>query len=164
MDSAYFKNIQRHLEVSSSDEISCIVPTRHVLIRRQIKGREIGVEHTNAIPHDTLQKMVSGATNKYTKMTEKIICQIQTTKRKGTVKYQTLGWRQAKEIKLWCNQNNINCTLVEDSHISRNKLISIDIWHNDDGTLYSDGTEDYGREYLDFRKSKQNVVYVKIEM
>jgi hypothetical protein len=40
--------------------------------------------------------MVVRANLKYKKMTEQIIRQIQTTKRNGKVKYQTLGWKQAK--------------------------------------------------------------------
>ena len=95
-------------------------------------------------------------------MTEKIIYQIQNSKRKGITKYQTLGFKQAKEIKLWCDQNNINCNIVEDLIIKRNKLKSIDIWHDEKGILYDDGTHDYGNQYLNFRKIKQNVVYVQI--
>ena len=36
--------------------------------------------------------MVGGATKKYKKWLKQIIRQIQTSKRKGKIKYQTLGW------------------------------------------------------------------------
>lgn len=95
-------------------------------------------------------------------MTEQNIRQIQGSKRK--VKYQTLGWKNAKEIKSWCDENNIFCNIVTDQNITRNKLVNIDVWHSIDGNLYDDGTRDYGHQYLDFRCIKQNVVYVEVKL
>ena len=102
--------------------------------------------------------MINNSNQKYVKMTKKIIYQIQNSKRKDITKYQTFCFRQSKEIKLWCEQNNINCNIVEDLIFKRNKLKSIDIWYNEKEILYDDRTRDYGHQYLDFRKIKQNVV------
>jgi hypothetical protein len=106
--------------------------------------------------------MAERATKKYVKMTEQITHQIQNSKRQGITKYQTLGWKHAKEIKSWCDENNINCNIVTDQTITRNKLQSIDIWHDEKGYLYDDYFDDYGYMYLNYRSIKQPVVYIQV--
>lgn len=109
------------------------------------------------ISDDYLNKISFNTVQKYKKMTEKIINQIQKRKRKGTVKFQTLGWKQAKEIKYWCNQNNIICNIVEDKNITQNKLQYMD-------SRYDFDFDDHGcNRSIVFVKDKQNVVYVQIE-
>jgi hypothetical protein len=106
--------------------------------------------------------MVNNSAKKYIKTTENIIHKITNGKRKGKIKYQTLGWKQAKEIKLYCDKNNINCNIIEDDNIMQNKLKNIGIWYDIEGNIYDDGTRDYGRQYLDYRKIKQRVVYIQV--
>ena len=158
MKASYFENIERHCQESEKNN-GIIIPTRRCI---RISGIEIKKEGVSQLPDVTLKKMVEGVTKKYVKMTEQITHQIQNSKRQGITKYQTLGWKHAKEIKSWCDENNINCNIVTDQTITRNKLQSIDIWHDKKGNLYDDGYEDYGNQYLDFRKIKQNVVYVQV--
>ena len=163
MDNTYFESIERHCqECEKINDNDVIRPTRRCI--SNISGIEIKKEGVSQLPDYTIKKMVDGANLKYTKMTEQIIRQIQTTKRKGKVKYQTLGWKQAKEIKSWCDENNIICNIVTDPIITRNKLVNIDVWHSIDGNLYDDGYLDYGNQYLDFRSTKQNVVYVEVKL
>jgi hypothetical protein len=160
MNTSYFENIERHCQESKKHNyVNVIIPTRRCI---GISGIEIKKEGVSQLPDITLKRMVEGATKKYVKMTERITHQIQNGKRKGITKYQTLGWKHAKEIKSWCDENNINCNISTDQTITRNKLQSIDIWHSIDGNLYDDGYRDYGNQYLDFRSIKQNVVYVQV--
>jgi len=160
MNKKYFESIERFCKVTNrSINLTTIRPQRRCM---SITGEVIEKNGESQIPEDTLKRMISGTTQKYKRTTSQIIHQIQTGKRKGTIKYQTLGWKQAKEIKLWCDENKINCNIVEDLNIMRNKLHSIDTWWDIDGTLYDDGTRDYGNEYIDFRIIKQHVVYVQI--
>ena len=163
MDNAYFKSIERHCQITKKNNYTSIKPTRKIN-RNMFQGEVIEQKGVIQLPDCTIKKMVDGVNLKYTKMTEQIIRQIQTTKRKGKVKYQTLGWKQAKEIKSWCDENNIICNIVTDPIITRNKLVNIDVWHSIDGNLYDDGYLDYGNQYLDFRSAKQNVVYVEVKL
>ena len=160
MNASYFENIVRHCQESEKKNSVIIRPTRRCI--RSISGIEIKKEGVSQLPDVTLKKMVEGATKKYVKMTEQITHQIQNSKRQGITKYQTLGWKHAKEIKSWCDENNINCNIVTYQTITRNKLQSIDIWHDEKGVLYDDGYEDYGNQYLDFRSIKQHVVYIQV--
>ena len=160
MKASYFENIERHCQESEKKN-GIIIPTRRCI---RISGIEIKKEGVSQLPDYTIKEMVDGANLKYTNLTEQIIRQIQTTKRKGKVKYQTLGWKQAKELKSWCDENNIICNIVTDPIITRNKLVNIDVWHSIDGNLYDDGFLDYGNQYLDFRSTKQNVVYVEVNL
>ena len=77
-------------------------------------------------------------------------------------KYQTLGYKQAKEILRYCQMNNITCEIVVDDKIKRNKLSEICVLYDDGNNVFNSGYEDYGNEGLDFKYVKQNVVYVKI--
>jgi len=161
MNTAYFENIERHCQECKNNYDSIVIrPTRRCI--SNISGIEIKKEGVSQLPNITVKRMIEGSTNKYLKMTNQIIYQIQNGKRKGITKYQTLGFRQAKEIKLWCDEKNINCNIITDQTITRNKLVNIDIWHDKNGNLYDDGYEDYGNQYLDFRSIKQNVVYVQV--
>lgn len=157
MKSDYFESIERHCQECKSMNV---IPNRRCLINK-IHGKEIE-KRGKRIPYDTLERMVNGSNEKYLRTTEKLKHQILNSKRKGIVKYQTLGWKQAKEIKLWCEQNNIQCDIVEDTKVVRNKLDNINIWFDSDGRLYDDGCRDYGRQYLDFQYKKQQVVYIQI--
>ena len=161
MDNTYFESIERHCQITKKNNYTSIKPTRKIN-RNMFQGEVIEQTGVSQLPDYTIKEMVDGANLKYTKMTEQIIRQIQTTKRK--VKYQTLGWKQAKEIKSWCDENNIICNIVTDPIITRNKLVNIDVWHSIDGNLYDDGYLDYGNQYLDFRSTKQNVVYVEVKL
>ena len=161
MDNTYFESIERHCQITKKNNYTSIRPTRKIN-RNMFQGEVIEQTGVSQLPDCTIKEMVAGANLKYKKMTEQIIRQIQTTKR--NVKYQTLGWKHAKEIKSWCDENNIICNIVTDPIITRNKLINIDIWHSIDGNLYDDGSRDYGNRYLDFRSTKQNVVYVEIKL
>jgi hypothetical protein len=163
MDNTYFESIERHCQITKKNNYTSIKPTRKIN-RNMFQGEVIEQTGVSQLPDYTIKKMVDGANLKYTKMTEQIIRQIQTTKRKCKVKYQTLGWKQAKEIKSWCDENNIICNIVTDPIITRNKLVNIDVWHSIDGNLYDDGYLDYGNQYLDFRSTKQNVVYVEVKL
>ena len=168
MDNIYFENIEKHCQITDSgifDKNDTILKPTRKINRGQFQGVEIKKDDdVSALPDVTLERMVEGATKKYKKMTEQIINQIRTSKRKGNVKYQTLGWKHAKVIKSWCDENNINCNIVTDPTITRNKLVNIDIWFSIDGNLYDDGYEDYGNQYLDFHSIKQNVVYVEVKL
>jgi hypothetical protein len=163
MDNAYFESIERHCQITTNNNYTSIKPTRKIN-KNIFQGKVIERKGVSQIPDCTIKKMVDGANLKYRKMTEQIIRQIQTTKRNGKVKYQTLGWKHAKEIKSWCDENNIICNIVTDPNVTRNKLVNIDVWHSVDGNLYNDGYEDYGNQYLDFRSTKQNVVYVEVNL
>lgn len=164
MDNKYFESIERHCQITKGDiNSTSIKPTRKIN-RNMFHGKVIEKKGVSQLPIDTIKKMVDGTNKKYIKMKKQIIQQIQTTKRKGKVKYQTLGWKHAKEIKSWCDENNIICNIVTDPNITRNKLVNIDVWHSIDGNLYDDGYEDYGNQYLDFRTIKQNVVYVEVKL
>lgn len=115
----------------------------------------IEIQGGNEIQKIKMREIIyKNAIQKYKNMTEKIINQIQMSKRKGNVKHQTLGWKQAKEIKKWCEQNNIICNIVEDVNITQNKLHSIDMYVDNDG-INNDN-------YINFIKIKQNVVYVLV--
>jgi hypothetical protein len=161
MNTAYFENIVRYCQECEKINYNNVIrPIRRCI--RNISGIEIKKEGVFQLPDITLKKMVEGSTKKYVKMTDQIIYKIQNGKRKGIIKYQTLGYKQAKEIKLWCDENNINCNIITDQTITRNKLVNIDIWHDKEGNLYNDGCRDYGNQYLDFRSIKQNVVYVQV--
>lgn len=162
MESTYFENIERHCQMTEYNNFTCITPVRKIL--RNKSGCVVEKTSTSKIPSDTMERMIDGANKKNTRMTEQIIRQIQTSNRKGNVKYQTLGWKHAKEIKSWCDKNNVICNIVTNPIITRNKLVNIDIWHTIDGNLYNDGTRDYGRQYLDFRYVKQNVVYIEVKL
>ena len=162
MDNTYFESIERHCQITKKNNYTSIKPTRKIN-RNMFQGKVIEQTSVSQLPDYTIKKMVDGANLKYKKMTEQIIRQIQTTKRMK-VKYQTLGWKHAKEIKSWCDENNIICNIVTDPIITRNKLVNIDVWHSIDGNLYDDGYEDYGNQYLDFRSIKQNVVYVEVKL
>lgn len=157
MDTTYFERIERHCQATTLNH--AIQPTRRCI---KIKGTQILQYYLSVLSSQTLELMANKATQKYRKMLEKITHQIRTSKRKGIVKYQTLGWKQAKEIKLWCDSNNINCKIVEDVNIVRNKLQHIDVWHDINGNLYNDGTRDYSNQHLDFRSRPQKVVYIQI--
>ena len=146
MDNTYFESIERHCQITKKNNYTSIKPTRKIN-RNMFQGEVIEQTGVSQLPDYTIKEMVDGANLKYTKMTEQIIRQIQTTKRKGKVKYQTLGWKQAKEIKSWCDENNIICNIVTDPIITRNKLVNIDVWHSIDGNLYDDGFLDYGNQY-----------------
>ena len=159
MNASYFENIERHCQESEKNN-DVIRPTRRCI--RSISGIEIKKEGVSQLPDITLKKMVEGSNKKYVKMTEQITHQIQNSKRQGITKYQTLGWKHAKEIKSWCDENNINCNIVTDQTITRNKLQSIDIWLDEKGYPYDDGYEDCGNQYLDFRSIKQHVVYIQV--
>ena len=161
MDKTYFENIERHCQITNKNNYTSITPTRKI-IKNMVQGEIIEKKGVSQLPDYTVETMVVRANLKYNKMTEQIIRQIQTTKRKGKVKYQTLGWKQAKEIKSWCDENDLICNIVTDPVITRNKLVNIDVWHSIDGNLYDDGYRDYGNQYLDFRSTKQNVVYVEV--
>ena len=161
MDNTYFESIERHCQITKKNNYTSIKPTRKIN-RNMFQGEVIEQTGVSQLPDYTIKKMVNGANLKYKKMTEQIIRQIQTTKRNGKVKYQTLGWKHAKEIKSWCDENNINCNIVTDQTITRNKLQSIDIWLDANGDLYDDGGRDYGYMYLDFRRIKQHVVYIQV--
>lgn len=161
MDNTYFESIERHCQITKKKTHTNVEPTRRIN-KNAFYGEVIEKTGVSQIPIDTMERMVKGSNLKYKKMTEQIMRQIQTTKRKGKVKYQTLGWKHAKEIKSWCDENNIICNIVTDPIITRNKLVNIDVWHSTDGNLYDDGYNDYGRMYLDFRSTKQNVVYVEV--
>ena len=162
MNTVYFENIERYCQECEKNNYNYIVitPTRRCI--RNISGIEIKKEGVSQIPDITLKRMVESSAKKYVKMTDQIIYKIQNGKRKGIIKYQTLGYKQAKEIKLWCDEKNINCNIITDQTITRNKLVNIDIWHDKKRNLYDDGYEDYGNQYLDFRSIKQNVVYVQV--
>lgn len=162
MNTVYFENIERYFQECEkiNYDYIVIIPTRRCI--RSIRGIEIKKEDVSQIPDITLKRMVEGSTKKYVKMTDQIIYKIQNGKRKGIIKYQTLGYKQAKEIKLWCDENNINCNIITDQTITRNKLVNIDIWHDKKENLYDDGYEYCGNQYFDFRKIKQNVVYVQV--
>jgi len=162
MDNIYFESIERHCQITKNNNNESIKPMRKIN-KNMFQGKVIE-KKVSQLPDYTIINMVDGANKKYKQMTEKIIHQIQTTKRKGNVKYQTLGWKHAKEIKHWCEQNNIICNIITDPIITRNKLVKIDVWHTIDGNLYSDGYEDYANQYLDFRTIKQNVVYVEVNL
>ncbi len=164
MDDTYFESIERHCQITNNYHYTNIIPVRRILRLRHIQGREVEKVGVSQIPSDTMERMVRGANEKYKKMTEKIIQQIQTSKRKGKVKYQTLGWKHAKEIKSWCDKNNVICAIVTDPIVTRNKLSSVNIWHTVDGELYNDGTRDYGHQHMDFHHKKQNVVYVEVKL
>ena len=110
MDNTYFESIERHCQITKKNNYTSIKPTRKIN-RNMFQGEVIEQTGVSQLPDYTIKEMVDGANLKYTKMTEQIIRQIQTTKRKGKVKYQTLGWKQAKEIKSWCDENNINTDL-----------------------------------------------------
>ena len=159
MNASYFENIERHCQVSEKNN-GIIIPTRRCI--RNISGIEIKKEGVSQIPAGQCKQMAERATKKYVKMTEQITHQIQNGKRKGITKYQTLGWKHAKEIKSWCDENNINCNIVTDQTITRNKLQSIDIWHDEKGYLYDDYFDDYGYMYLNYRSIKQPVVYIQV--
>lgn len=159
MDAVYFESIEKHFQETNVKSSVDINPTRKII--RNLSGQEIKKVHSQ-IPEDTLKKMLNNTVDKYTRVTNEIKHKIKTGKRKGLIKYQTLGWKQAKEIKLWCCKNNINCDIVEDLNVTRNKLQSINVWHKANGELYDDGTRDYSRQFLDFCNKKQNVVYVQI--
>ena len=159
MNASYFETIERHCQVSEKNN-GIIIPTRRCI--RNISGIEIKKEGVSQLPDITLKKMVEGSNKKYVKMTEQITHQIQNSKRQGITKYQTLGWKHAKEIKSWCDENNINCNIVTDQTITRNKLQSIDIWHDEKGYLYDDYFDDYGYMYLNYRSIKQPVVYIQV--
>jgi hypothetical protein len=161
MDKTYFTNIERHCQITRNNNYTNIEPTRRIN-RYMFRGEVIEKTGCSQIPIDTLKIMVDESNKKYKKMTEKIIQQIQTSTRNGKVKYQALGWKHAKEIKSWCDENYINCDIVVDPIITRNKLVNIDIWHAINGNLYDDGYGDYGNQYLDFRSTKQNVVYIEV--
>jgi hypothetical protein len=161
MDKTYFESIERHCQITEKNNYMSITPTRKHL-KNMFQGEVIEKKGVSQLPDYTVETMVVRANLKYKKMTEQIIRQIQTTKRNGKVKYQTLGWKQAKEIKSWCDENDLICNIVTDPVITRNKLSNIDVWHSIDGNLYDDGYRDYGNEYLDFRSTKQNVVYVEV--
>ena len=163
MDNIYFESIERHCQITKNNNHTSIRPIRKIN-RNKFQGEVIEKKGISQLPYYTVKKMVDGSNLKYKKMTEQIIQQIQTTKRNGKVKYQTLGWKHAKEIKLWCDENNVICNIVTDPIITRNKLVNIDIWHSIDGNLYDDGCRDYGNQYLDFRSTKQNVVYVEVKL
>ena len=158
MNASYFENIERHCQESEKKN-GIIIPTRRCI---RISGIEIKKEGVSQIPAGHCKQMAERATKKYVKMTEQITHQIQNSKRQGITKYQTLGWKHAKEIKSWCDENNINCNIVTDQTITRNKLQSIDIWLDANGDLYDDGGRDYGYMYLDFRRIKQHVVYIQV--
>ena len=159
MNASYFENIERHCQVSEKNN-GIIIPTRRCI--RNISGIEIKKEGVSQIPAGHCKQMAERATKKYVKMTEQITHQIQNSKRQGITKYQTLGWKHAKEIKSWCDENNINCNIVTDQTITRNKLQSIDIWHDEKGYLYDDYFDDYGYMYLNYRSIKQPVVYIQV--
>lgn len=163
MDQTYFESIERHCQITKKNNYTSIKPTRRIN-RNMFHGEVIEKHGVSQLPACTVERMVDGASIKYRKMTDQIIRQIQTAKRKGNVKYQTLGWRQAKEIKSWCDQNDIICNIVTDPVITRNKLVNIDVWHSIDGNLYDDGCRDYGHQYLDFRRKKQDVIYVEVKL
>ena len=129
MNTAYFENIERHCQECKNNYDSIVIrPTRRCI--SNISGIEIKKEGVSQLPDITVKRMIEGSTNKYLKMTDQIIYKIQNGKRKGIIKYQTLGFRQAKEIKLWCDEKNINCNIITDQTITRNKLVNIDIWHD----------------------------------
>lgn len=156
----HFENITRHCQVSSSTyKNGDLIPNRTCISKY---GKVIDKKGCSGLPIDTQERMIDGSNKKYIDTTTKIIKQIQTNKCNENKKYQTLGWKQAKEIKKWCNENNYVCNIIEDPIIERNKLQYIDVWFDENGDLYDDGTRDYGRQYLDFRSTKQNVVYVQI--
>ena len=123
MDNTYFESIERHCQITEKNNYKSIKPTRKIN-RNMFQGEVIEQTGVSQLPDYTIKKMVDGANLKYTKMTEQIIRQIQTTKRKGKVKYQTLGWKQAKEIKSWCDENNIICN-IHHCKISFNNSIFI---------------------------------------
>lgn len=165
MEASYFENIERHCKDTywnAPASERTIIPNRRCL--RGVRGHEIPkIVGVSEIPTDTIKRMVDGANAKYKRTMEQTINKIQNSKRKGTTKYQTLGYKQAKEIKAWCIENNVNCEIIEDQNVTRNKLSSVDIWFDrEEDCTYDDGTRDYGRQFLDFRTKKQNVVYIQI--
>jgi hypothetical protein len=163
MDNTYFQNIEINIQQTKTNDNSKIIyPNRELLKRKGIKGEEIKKNRVSKIPQETIDNMVNNSSKKYIKTTENIIHKITNGKRKGKIKYQTLGWKQAKEIKLYCDENNINCDIIEDKNIMQNKLKNIGIWYDIEGNIYDDGTRDYGHQYLDYRKIKQNVVYIQV--
>ncbi len=113
MDKTYFENIERHCQITKKNNYTSITPTRKI-IKNMFQGEVIEKKGVSQLPDYTVETMVVRANLKYKKMTEQIIRQIQTTKRNGKVKYQTLGWKQAKEIKSWCDENDLICNIVTD--------------------------------------------------
>lgn len=163
MNNTYFQNIEMNIQQTKTNDNSIIIyPNRKLLKRKNIKGEEIKKNCISKIPQETIDNMVNNSAKKYIKTTKNIIHKITNGKRKGKIKYQTLGWKQAKEIKLYCDENNINCDIIEDKNIMRNKLKNIGIWYDINGDLYDDETRDYGHQYLDYRKIKQKVVYIQV--
>lgn len=159
MDPEYFKSIEKHMMETKNSNFTNIKPQRRII--RINAGEEIEKKYENSsILY--LDELVDKTKSKYNEMTEKIKQQILTGKKKGVVNYQTLGWKQAKEIKNWCDENNIKSDIIEDTNIVRNKLKNIYIWHDIDGNIYDDGTDDYARQWMDFNKIKQNVVYIQV--
>lgn len=160
MDKDYFLNIERHCQQTKHHNFETIHPTRKCI--KNIYGEEIKKNNLSGIPINTLETMVSNANRKYNKTLNDIKNRILASKRKGITKYQTLGYKQSKEIKLWCEENNINCNIVEEPSITRNKLTNIDIWHDTEGNLYDNGCRDYGNMWIDYRNTRQNVIYIQV--
>lgn len=163
MNTEYFDSITKCYKFAKKTSSDDPVYTRN---HHFIHGSEMK-DTVGHHPVDTIERMSEGAKSKYTRTLNNIIGYIDrfviTSKSNAsTVKYQTLGWKQAKEIKQICDSRDIKCEIVEDNKIERKKLNTIGIWHDTDGSKYSTDTRDNGREELDFHYRTQKVVYVKI--
>ena len=160
MDEKYFESIEINYQFYNGCKTN-IIYTRNNHYIYGIPMEKNGCSH---IPSDTMERMIDGTHKKYTKTLNNIIKCVDKFKinKLNEVKYQTLGCKQAKEIKKYCELNGVGCQIIQDDKLERKKLTSIGIWHDKDKNQYDTDTRDYGREYLDFHYSRQKVVYVKL--
>jgi hypothetical protein len=158
MNVNYFLNMERHIQ--ETDEIDENTVYRR-MGRKIITGKEIDKIEVCLNPH-RLGSMIDGAIQKYERTTNDILNRIQNAKRKGITKYQTLGHKQAYEIQKWCEQNNIECSIVYDEHITRKKLSNIDIWFEKSGKRF-DYYDDFSNEHINYTYKRQKVVYIQIK-
>ena len=95
MNTAYFENIERHCQECEKNNYDNVIikPTRRCI---SSGGKEIDKIGVSQNPGNTLEQMINSSNQKYVKITEKNIYQIQNSKQKGITKYQTLGFTQAK--------------------------------------------------------------------
>lgn len=153
MNAEHFLHMERHIHENYTIDKDTIYRR---IRNRLYAGKEIPKLGCQLYV-DRLEKMAEGANKKYQRNTNDIIKRIQNAKRKGITKYQTLGYKQAKEIKKWCQENNIDCSIVCDNEITRKKLTNIDVWFE------SNWQENFGTDQINFVHKRQNVVYIQIK-
>jgi hypothetical protein len=107
--------------------------------------------------------VIKNTSKNFEKEFTKIISFIVKLKLGKTKKYMTQGYKQAKQIKKYCDENNISCEIEEDQNIKKNKLKSIKLLHDPTGNTYNSECRDYAGEHIIFCKEKCNVIYVKIK-